>query len=255
MQSTFAISSDIDLHQDKEVWFFKKYEPNKPADTLNHMTFFVADEGIDMADLERYQKATQTEFLIAINATGKDYACLTLADNIIHCSSDEVDLVMIGLGNMLSDDVYIGMDWLDIYTSIKDKRYIKFLHSHAKGKDCISVVCKNLTTKISSLQSKYFLVGAIIHTLTDVNFSSDNYDIITTQMENNLAVNPADLLYQVSFYDSFKYWNTEEQGCCMCLYLAYSDKPNPCTPPSRSEPLNLKPTGSLLQDYLRKNTK
>lgn len=39
MQSTFAISSDIDLHQDKEVWFFKKYEPNKPADTLNHMTF------------------------------------------------------------------------------------------------------------------------------------------------------------------------------------------------------------------------
>jgi len=64
------------------------------ANGKNDATFFVASDDIDIADLQRYRQQPQTECLIAITTTNKDYDCLKLADNVILCSPNEVSLVM-----------------------------------------------------------------------------------------------------------------------------------------------------------------
>lgn len=71
-----------------------KYELNKIANGKNEVTFFVASDEVDLADLQRYRQQTQTECLIAITTTNKDYDCLKLADKVILCSPNEVSLVM-----------------------------------------------------------------------------------------------------------------------------------------------------------------
>ena len=71
-----------------------KYEPHKIVNGKNDATLFVASDDIDLADLQRYRQETQTEYLIAITTTNKDYDCLKLADKVILCSPNEVSLVM-----------------------------------------------------------------------------------------------------------------------------------------------------------------
>ena len=55
MSNTFTIAEDLALNY-AEVWTYQTYELDKVADTLNYLTFFVADDDIDIKDLQRYAK-------------------------------------------------------------------------------------------------------------------------------------------------------------------------------------------------------
>lgn len=79
---------------DSDIVKVDKYEPHKNANGKNEVTFFVASDKVDLADLQRYRIQAQTECLIAITTTNKDYDCLKFADNVILCSPNEVPLVM-----------------------------------------------------------------------------------------------------------------------------------------------------------------
>ena len=95
-----------------------KYEPYKVANGKNDATFFVASDDIDMEDLQRYRQETKTECLIAINTTNKNYDCLELADNVISCSPDEVQLVMQAFQLLHSGSGIIGVDWDEVKWAI-----------------------------------------------------------------------------------------------------------------------------------------
>ena len=72
---------------DSDIVKVDKYEPHKIANGKNEVTFFVASDEIDFADLQRYRIQAQTDYLIAISTTNKYYDCLGLADNVISCST------------------------------------------------------------------------------------------------------------------------------------------------------------------------
>lgn len=61
---------------DNDIVKVDKYEPHKIANGKNEVTFFVASDEVDLADLQRYRQQTQTECLIAINATDKNFECI-----------------------------------------------------------------------------------------------------------------------------------------------------------------------------------
>ena len=86
-----------------------KYEPHKVANGKNYATLFVASDDIDMAELQRYRQQTQTECLIAINGTGKDLACLKLADNVITCLPHEIEIVMFAFKSLVLNDSFMGL--------------------------------------------------------------------------------------------------------------------------------------------------
>ena len=107
---------------DSDIVKVDKYEPHKIANGKNEVTFFVASDDIDLADLQRYRIQAQTEYLIAINATNKDYDCLKLADNVILCSLNEVPLVMQAFQRLHSGSGIIGMSWDEVKWAISGNK-------------------------------------------------------------------------------------------------------------------------------------
>ena len=203
-----------------------KYEPYKVANGKNDSTFFVASDDIDLADLQRYRQRTQTECLIAINTTNKDYDCLELADNVISCSPDEVPLVMQAFQLLHSGSGFIGMDWNEVKWAISSGRNIEFLHGMANGENCVALACEQLIPKLKNLSSNYPITNMMINIYADISFGCEQQDFIIKQIDKNLMVKDATTFYQLSFFDEFDYWKSGERGCCVCMFLIYADKSN-----------------------------
>ena len=136
-------------------WEHKLYEPNKLADSFNLITYFIADDDVDAEQVQQYREATKTEFLIALNTTGKRHDCLAIADNIIYCGSDEIELAIYGLSFMNAYGNFIGIDWYDVKTALSYGKNIQFLHSSATGENCIAVACEQLIEQFKACDSKY----------------------------------------------------------------------------------------------------
>ena len=203
-----------------------KYEPYKVANGKNDATFFVASDDIDMADLQRYRQETKTECLIAINTTNKNYDCLELADNVISCSPDEVQLVMQAFQLLHSGSGFIGMDWNEVKWAISSGRNIKFLHGMASGENCVALACEQLIPKLKNLSSNYPITNMMINMFADISFGCEQQDFIIKQIDKNLMVKDATTFYQLSFFDKFADWKSGERGCCVCMFLIYADKSN-----------------------------
>ena len=142
-----------------------KYEPYKVANGKNDATFFVASDDIDMEDLQRYRQETKTECLIAINTTNKDYDCLELADNVISCSPDEVQLVMQAFQLLHSGSGIIGMSWDEVKWAICGNKNIEFLHGVAGGENCVTFACEQFISKLQRLSSNYPIKKMILSQL------------------------------------------------------------------------------------------
>lgn len=117
--------------------------------------FFVASDDIDMADLQRYRQETKTECLIAMNTTNKNYDCLELADNVISCSPDEVQLVIQAFQRLHSGSGIIGMSWDEVKWAISGNKNIEFLHGVAGGENCVALGCEQFISKLQRLSSNY----------------------------------------------------------------------------------------------------
>ena len=207
-----------------EKWEHKLYEPNKLADSFNLITYFIASDDVDTEQVQQYREATKTEFLIALNTTGKRYDCLKIADSIIYCGSDEIELAIYGLSFMNAYGNFIGIDWYDVKTALSYGKNIQFLHSSATGENCIAVACEQLIEQFKACDSKYILKSMMINTFTDSSFNVDQQEVICTQVEENIDVDEANIFYQVNFFEEFDAWKEGEQGCCICMFLVYSDE-------------------------------
>ena len=207
-----------------------KYEPHKIANGKNEVIFFVASDDVDLADLQRYRIQAQTDYLIAINGTNKDYDCLKLADNVISCSPDEVQLVMQAFQLLHSGSGIIGMDWNEVKWAISSGRNIEFLHGMASGENCVALACEQLIPKLKNLSSNYPITNMMINMYADISFGCEQQDFIIKQIDKNLMVKDATTFYQLSFFDEFDYWKKGEQGCCICMFLVYADKEDDIEP-------------------------
>ena len=203
-----------------------KYEPHKIANGKNEVIFFVASDDVDLADLQRYRIQAQTDYLIAINGTNKDYDCLKLADNVISCSPDEVQLVMQAFQLLHSGSGIIGMDWNEVKWAISSGRNIEFLHGMASGENCVALACEQLIPKLKNLSSNYPITNMMINMYADISFGCEQQDFIIQQIDKNLMVKDATTFYQLSFFDEFADWKSGERGCCVCVFLIYDDKSN-----------------------------
>ncbi|NOX78501.1 MAG: hypothetical protein GXP20_06480 [Gammaproteobacteria bacterium] len=154
-------------------WEHKLYEPNKLADSFNLITYFIANDDVDAGQVQQYREATETDLLIALNTTDKHYNCLAIADNIVYCGSDEIELAIYGLSFMKVYGNFIGIDWYDVKTALSYGKSIKFLHSSATGENCIAVACEQLIEQFKACDSKYILKSMMINTFTDSSFNVD----------------------------------------------------------------------------------
>ena len=207
-----------------------KYEPHKIANGKNEVIFFVASDDVDLADLQRYRIQAQTDYLIEINGTNKDYDCLKLADNVISCSPDEVQLVMQAFQLLHSGSGIIGMDWNEVKWAISSGRNIEFLHGMASGENCVALACEQLIPKLKNLSSNYPITNMMINMYADISFGCEQQDFIIKQIDKNLVLNDATTFYQLSFFHEFDYWKKGEQGCCICMFLVYADKEDDIEP-------------------------
>ena len=186
----------------------------------------MASDDIDLADLQRYRIQAQTEYLIAINGTGKDLACLKLADKVILCSPNEVQLVMQAFQLLHSGSGIIGMDWNEVKWAISSGRNIEFLHGMASGENCVALACEQLIPKLKNLSSNYPITNMMINMYADISFGCEQQDFIIKEIDKNLMVKDATKFYQLSFFDEFADWKSGERGCCVCVFLIYDDKSN-----------------------------
>ena len=215
---------------DSDIVKVDKYEPHKIANGKNDATFFVASDDIDMAELQRYRQQTQTEYLIAITTTNKNYDCLKLADNVISCSPDEVQLVMQAFQLLHSGSSFIGMDWNEVKWAISGNKNIEFLHGMASGENCVALACEQFISKLQRLSSNYPIKNVMINMFADISFGCEQQDFIIQQIDKNLVLNDATTFYQLSFFHEFDYWKKGEQGCCICMFLVYADKEDDIEP-------------------------
>ncbi|ATW70772.1 hypothetical protein YHS_11990 [Moraxella osloensis] len=186
----------------------------------------MASDDIDMADLQRYRQETKTECLIAMNTTNKNYDCLELADNVISCSPDEVQLVIQAFQRLHSGSGIIGMSWDEVKWAISGNKNIEFLHGVAGGENCVALGCEQFISKLQRLSSNYPIKNVMINMFADISFGCEQQDFIIQQIDKNLVLNDATTFYQLSFFDEFADWKSGERGCCVCMFLIYADKSN-----------------------------
>ena len=156
---------------DSDIVKVDKYEPHKIANGKNEVTFFVASDEIDFADLQRYRIQAQTDYLIAISTTNKYYDCLGLADNVISCSTDEVPLVMQAFQRLHSGSGIIGMSWDEVKWAISGNKNIEFLHGMASGENCVALACEQLIPKLKNLSSNYPITNMMIRACPQFNLA------------------------------------------------------------------------------------
>ena len=239
-------------------WEHKLYEPSKLADSFNLIAYFIASDEVNIEELQNYREATKTEFLIALNTTGKHYDCLKIADNIIYCGSDEIELAIYGLSFMNAYGNFIGIDWYDVKTALSYGKSIKFLHSSATGDDYIAVACKQLLKKFKAHISNYTLKAVLVNTFTDSGFNFDQQEFINNQVQENIDVDEVDIFYQVNFFEEFDSRKEGEKGCCICMLLIYSDEENDSEsvtveqniPKQSTKPIQ--GTSNSIKEYLRR---
>ena len=211
---------------DSDTLQIDKYEPHKGANGKNDATLFVASDDIDMADLQRYRQQTQTQCLIAITTTNKDYDCLKLADNVILCSPNEVPLVMQAFQRLHSGSGIIGMSCDEVKWAISGNKNIEFLYGVTGGENCVTFACEQFISKLQRLSSNYPIKNVMINMFADISFGCEQQDFIIKQIDKNLMVKDATTFYQLSFFDEFADWKSGERGCCVCMFLIYDDKSN-----------------------------
>lgn len=239
-------------------WEHKLYEPNKLADSFNLITYFISNDDTDAEQVQQYREATKTEFLIALNTTGKRYDCSKIADNIIHCGSDEIELAIYGLSFMNAYGNFIGIDWYDVKTALSYGKNIQFLQSSKTGKNCVGVACEQLIEQFKACDSKYTLKGMMINIFADSSFDFEKLEFINNQVQENIDVDEVDIFYQVNFFEEFDSWKEGEQGCCICMLLIYSHEENDSETVTREQNMpkqSTKPiqgTGNSIKEFLRR---
>ena len=82
----------------------------------------------------------------------------------------------------------------------------------------------------------------MVDTLADDSFGFDQMACITERLQENLNIDPANIFYQLCWFDEFNYWKKYEQGCCICMFLVYADKEDDIEPVIIEDDIPMKTT-------------
>ena len=97
----------------------------------------------------------------------------------------------------------------------------------------------------------------MVDTLADDSFGFDQLACITERLQENLNIDPANIFYQLYWFEEFDYWEKDEQGCCICMFLIYSDEENDIAPViiehdiSQKIPNSTQIVGNSIREYLK----
>ena len=180
------------------------------ATTPNHkavITFYLANNETDSADVVRYTQQVESEILIAIQTHEIDDECLEIADNVLHCQSHEVETILKMFERMVADYAFIWIDLLYLIEVLKNSKTLHFQQSHAIGIDSIMQATKQIFDKVNLPEAKTILTCAVVP--SDTGF--EEVGKMDELMEN--ALSNVDFYHAINFEDENDLWKKGEKGC------------------------------------------
>ena len=180
------------------------------ATTPNHkavITFYLANNETDSADVVRYTQQVESEILIAIQTHEIDDECLEIADNVLHCQSHEVETILKMFERMVADYAFIWIDLQYLIEVLKNSKTLHFQQSHAIGIDSIMQATKQIFDKVNLPEAKTILTCAVVP--SDTGF--EEVGKMDELMEN--ALSNVDFYHAINFEDENDLWKKGEKGC------------------------------------------
>lgn len=186
------------------------YYPDKTTNYKAFVTFYLADEGLDEADIIRYQQQVESKTLIAIEVNDKNFDSLSIAHTVLHCKPNEIEKVLKTFERMIADAEYsfIWIDFQNFLPVLESSKNIYFRQGYAKGNDSIEVATQQIFNSIDLPKTKAVLTCAIVPSDTGFETVGQMDDI----MENAVS-NEVDFYHAVNFEDENPYWQNDELGC------------------------------------------
>ena len=202
---TFHPSIIKDYNDEKLAWL-----DNYQATTPNHkavITFYLANNETDSADVVRYKQQVESEILIAIQTHEIDNECLEIADNVLHCQTHEVETILKMFERVVADYAFIWIDLQYLIEVLKNSKTLQFQQSHAIGIDSIMQATKQIFDKVNLPEAKTILTCAVVP--SDTGF--EEVGKMDELMEN--ALSNVDFYHAINFEDENDLWKKGEKGC------------------------------------------
>ena len=209
---TFHPSIIKDYNDEKLAWL-----DNYQATTPNHkavITFYLANNETDSADVVRYKQQVESEILIAIQTHEIDDECLEIADNLLHCQSHEVETILKMFERMVADYAFIWIDLQYIIELLKKSKTMDFQQSHAIGIDSIMQATKQIFDKVNLPEAKTILTCAVVPSDTGFEEVGEMDDLMVNATSN------VDFYHAVNFEDENDLWRKGKQGCWLGVLFA-----------------------------------
>ena len=209
---TFHPSIIKDYNDEKLAWL-----DNYQATTPNHkavITFYLANNETDSADVVRYKQQVESEILIAIQTHEIDDECLEIADNVLHCQSHEVETILKMFERMVADYAFIWIDLQYLIEVLKNSKTLHFQQSHAIGIDSIMQATKQIFDKVNLPEAKTILTCAVVPSDTGFEEVGEMDDLMVNATSN------VDFYHAVNFEDENDLWRKGKQGCWLGVLFA-----------------------------------
>ena len=209
---TFHPSIIKDYNDEKLAWL-----DNYQATTPNHkavITFYLANNETDSADVVRYKQQVESEILIAIQTHEIDDECLEIADNLLHCQSHEVETILKMFERMVADYAFIWIDLQYLIEVLKNSKTLHFQQSHAIGIDSIMQATKQIFDKVNLPEAKTILTCAVVPSDTGFEEVGEMDDLMVNATSN------VDFYHAVNFEDENDLWRKGKQGCWLGVLFA-----------------------------------
>ena len=176
------------------------------------ITFYLANNETDSADVLRYKQQVESEILIAIKTHEIDDKCLEIADNVLHCQSHEVETILKMFERMVADYAFIWIDFQYLLDVLKVSEKLYFQQSYAIGTDSIMQATKQIFDKVNFPGAKTILTCAVVP--SDTGFEEvGNMDELMAKRMKNCSSDNVNLYSAVNFEDENTLWNKGEKGC------------------------------------------
>ncbi|KND18626.1 hypothetical protein AFK20_11590 [Enhydrobacter aerosaccus] len=206
MQNFTFHPSLIKSHNGEKLAWLDIYQTTTPSHKAV-ITFYLANNETDSADVLRYKQQVESEILIAIKTHEIDDKCLEIADNVLHCQSHEVETILKMFERMVADYAFIWIDLQYLIEVLKNSKTLHFQQSHATGIDSIMQATKQIFDKVNLPEAKTILTCTVVP--SDIGF--EEVGKMDELMEN--ALSNVDFYHAINFEDENTLWNKGEKGC------------------------------------------
>ena len=214
MQNFTFHPSITKIYNGEKLAWLDTYQTTTP----NHkavITFYLADNQTDAADVLRYKQQVESDILIALQTGDIAFDCLKIADIILYCQNHEVETVLKMFERMVADYAFIWIDFQYLMDVLKNSKALYFQQSHAVGKDSNLQVTKQIFEQRNLPNAKAILTCAVLP--SDTGF--EEVGEMDELMANSLS-NQVDFYHAVNFEDKNELWNNGEKGCWLGVLFA-----------------------------------